>query len=63
MTDLPDGWDHYDPDDHARTSDPEYRRARDAAARRPSQSLACVAGPIEFLNGALRQPPMRIPPM
>ena len=34
MTDLPDGWDHYDPDDHERTSDPEYRRARDAAAAR-----------------------------
>lgn len=34
MSDLPDGWDVYDPDSHERSGRPEYRRARAVAAER-----------------------------
>lgn len=34
MTDLPAGWDVYDPDNHERSREPEYRRARESAAAR-----------------------------
>jgi transcriptional regulator with XRE-family HTH domain len=34
MSDLPEGWDLYDPDDHELSRDADYQRARQAAAER-----------------------------
>lgn len=52
MTELPPGWDEYDPNDHERSGDPEYQRARAAAADRAEARRASYGSALAALRRA-----------
>jgi len=52
MTELPEGWDVYDPDDHDRSADPAYRRARAAAAEQADRRRAVWGEALAALRRA-----------
>ena len=52
MTDLPEGWDSYDPNDHERSDQPSYQAARSAAARRAELRRATYGEALSALRRA-----------
>jgi transcriptional regulator with XRE-family HTH domain len=52
MSDLPEGWGTYDPDDHERTSRPGYRAAREAAAGQAARRRAAYGEALAALRRA-----------
>jgi transcriptional regulator with XRE-family HTH domain len=51
VSDIPEGWDSYDPDDHDRSEEPAYKVARAAAAVRAERRRAAYGEAL----GALRR--------
>jgi transcriptional regulator with XRE-family HTH domain len=52
MSDLPEGWDSYDPNDHERSDQPSYQTARSAAARRAERRRAAYGEALSALRRA-----------
>ena len=52
MSDLPDGWDVYDPDSHERSGDDEYQRARAVAAERAERRRVAYGTALAALRRA-----------
>ena len=52
MSNLPEGWDTYDPDDHERSAAPGYRAARDSAAQRAERRRGAYGEMLASLRRA-----------
>jgi transcriptional regulator with XRE-family HTH domain len=52
MTDLPEGWDLYNADEHERSEEPSYRAARAAAARQAERRRAAYGEALTALRRA-----------
>ena len=52
MSDLPEGWDSYDPNDHERSDQSGYQAARAAAARRAERRRAAYGEALSALRRA-----------
>lgn len=52
MSDLPEGWDIYDPDDHERSNQHAYQTARAAAARHAERRRAAYGEALAALRRA-----------
>ncbi len=52
MSDLPEGWDSYDPNDHDRSDQPGYQAARAAAASRAERRRAAYGEALSALRRA-----------
>ena len=52
MSDLPDGWDEYNPNQHERSEEPSYKAARAAAARRAERRRAAYGEALAALRRA-----------
>lgn len=52
MTDLPEGWDEYDPNRHERSDEPAYKAAREAAAQRAERRRAAYGEALAALRRA-----------
>ena len=52
MSDLPEGWDSYDPNDHDRSDQPSYQAARAAAASRAERRRAAYGEALSALRRA-----------
>jgi transcriptional regulator with XRE-family HTH domain len=50
MTDLPEGWDLYNPNQHERSEQPSYKAARDAAAQRAERRRAAYGEALAALR-------------
>ncbi|MGH9123773.1 MAG: helix-turn-helix domain-containing protein [Acidimicrobiales bacterium] len=53
MSDLPEGWDEYDPDHHERRDEPSYRAARSEAASHAEARRAAYGEALAALRRAL----------
>jgi hypothetical protein len=52
MTNLPEGWDEYDPNAHERSERPSYKKARAAAAKRGQQRRTAYGEALAALRRA-----------
>src|SRR4051794_36821787 len=52
MSDLPEGWDEYSPNQHERTGEPSYERARVRARERAQQRRAAFGRALAELRRA-----------
>ena len=52
MSNLPEGWDTYDPNDHERSTEPAYQAARDAAAQRAARRRGAYGEMLAALRRA-----------
>ena len=52
MTNLPEGWDEYNPNKHERSEEPSYRAARAAAAQRAERRRAAYGEALAALRRA-----------
>jgi transcriptional regulator with XRE-family HTH domain len=52
MSDLPEGWDDYDPDNHDRSAEPDYKRARAVAAERAERRRVAYGRALAALRRA-----------
>jgi transcriptional regulator with XRE-family HTH domain len=52
MSDLPEGWDTYNPNDHERSDQPGYRAARGVAAERSERRRAAYGEALAALRRA-----------
>ncbi len=52
MTDLPEGWDEYNPNQHERSEQPPYKVARAAAAQRAERRRANYGEALAALRAA-----------
>lgn len=52
MTNLPEGWDEYDPNQHERSEQPSYKVARAAAAQRAERRRAAYGEALAALRRA-----------
>lgn len=52
MTDLPEGWDLYNPNEHERSEEPSYKAARAAAARRAERRRTAYGEALAALRRA-----------
>jgi len=52
MSDLPEGWDDYDPNQHERSHDSEYKASRAAAAQRAERRRAAYGKALAALRRA-----------
>jgi hypothetical protein len=52
MSNLPEGWDTYDPDDHERSASPGYQAARDSAAQRAERRRGAYGEMLASLRRA-----------
>lgn len=52
MSDLPEGWDEYDPNNHELSDDPSYIAARSAAAERADRRRAAYGEALAALRRA-----------
>jgi transcriptional regulator with XRE-family HTH domain len=52
MSDLPEGWDSYDPNDHERSEEPGYKAARTAVAKQAERRRAAYGDALAALRRA-----------
>lgn len=52
VSEMPPRWDEYDPDDHERSQDPAYQRARKAAAARAAARRSSYGAALAALRRA-----------
>jgi transcriptional regulator with XRE-family HTH domain len=52
MSDLPEGWDSYDPNDHERSEEPAYKAARAAVAKQAERRRAAYGDALAALRRA-----------
>lgn len=52
MSDLPEGWDTYDPNEHERSNQPAYKKARAAAAKRAERRRGAYGEALATLRRA-----------